>query len=102
MDKDKAKTNSPRKQKQLGPAPICSFEKSFEDSSSDELKYKVSSFEVCPDLTFVYIYWNLRVTKIFKFPLFCIQKSLIIIFVKTCSIDLFKKKMLSTENRETS
>lgn len=46
---DKAKANSPRKQKQkqLGPAPICSFEKSFEDTSSDELKYKVNNLEVC-------------------------------------------------------
>lgn len=37
MDKPK----SPRKQKQLGPAPIASFE----DSSSDELKFKVNALE---------------------------------------------------------
>lgn len=41
---DKSKSNSPRKQKQLGPAPIASFERSFEDTSSDELKLKVN----CP------------------------------------------------------
>lgn len=37
-----SKTNSPRKQKQLGPAPIASFE----DTSSDELKFKVNVLEV--------------------------------------------------------
>lgn len=36
MDKQQYKS-SPRKQKQLGPAPIASFE----DTSSDELKLKV-------------------------------------------------------------
>lgn len=40
---DKSKTNSPRKQKQLGPAPIASFE----DTSSDELKFKVNVLEYC-------------------------------------------------------
>lgn len=39
---DKSKTNSPRKQKQLGPAPIASFE----DTSSDELKFKVNDHEM--------------------------------------------------------
>lgn len=38
MDSAKS-SNSPRKQKQLGPAPIASFE----DTSSDELKFKVGS-----------------------------------------------------------
>lgn len=42
---DKAKSNSPRKQKQLGPAPIASFDTSFE-TSSDELKIKVNALEV--------------------------------------------------------
>lgn len=38
MEMNKLKTNSPRKQKKLGPAPIASFE----DTSSDELKFKVN------------------------------------------------------------
>lgn len=38
---DKSKSSSPRKQKQLGPAPIASFE----DTSSDELKSKVIVLE---------------------------------------------------------
>lgn len=40
---EKARKNSPRKQKQLGPAPIASFE----DTSSDELKCKVNALEIC-------------------------------------------------------
>lgn len=39
---EKSKTDSPRKQKQLGPAPIASFE----DTSSDELKFKVNGLEM--------------------------------------------------------
>lgn len=39
---DKSKTDSARKQKQLGPAPIASFE----DTSSDELKFKVNDHEM--------------------------------------------------------
>lgn len=39
---NKSKSNSPRKQKQLGPAPIASFE----DTSSDELKFKVNEHEM--------------------------------------------------------
>lgn len=53
---DKSKMNSPRKQKQLGPAPIASFE----DTSSDELKFKVNDNEMRLLFKWIFIFLAFR------------------------------------------